>query len=142
MAGRAMPAWFKAVAVVLILWNLVGAYACVQQFRLGADAYGDATAYDRALFAAMPVWYDWVFALAEATGIAGAVALLIGRRAALPLLIVSLVAVIVQFGYLFATTDIIAVKGVWTTYFPAFIAAVCVGQVALARLAGRRGWLA
>lgn len=142
MPTRAMPAWFKAAAVVLILWNLVGAYACVQQFRLGADAYGPATPYDRAIFAAMPVWYNWNFALAEAAGIGGLIAALMGRRIALPLLIVSLLCVILQYGYLFATTDIVAVKGVWTTYFPAFIALVCVIQVALARMGVRRGWLA
>ena len=141
MAVRAMPTWFRVVAVVLILWNLVGAYACIQQFRYGADAYGDATAYDRALFAAMPVWYNWNFALAEATGLAGLIALLLGRRAALPLLIVSLLCVVVQYGYLFATTDIVAVKGVSTTYFPAFIALVCVLQIALARTGVARGWL-
>lgn len=138
---RAMPTWFRVVAVVLVLWNLAGAYACIQQFRLGAEAMGPATDYDRQLFAAMPVWYNWVFAAAEVTGVAGAVALLIGRRIALPLLIASLVFVVIQFGYLFATSDIIAVKGVWTTYFPAFIAAVSLVQIALARLGIRRGWL-
>ena len=142
MAVRAMPGWFKVAAVVLILWNLIGAYACLQQFRLGADAYGPATAYDRAIFAAMPAWYNWNFALAEAAGLAGLAALLLGRRLALPLLILSLLCVILQYGYLFATTDIVAVKGVWTTYFPAFIAAVCVVQITLARLGVRRGWLA
>ena len=142
MTVRAMPTWFKVAAVVLILWNLVGAYACIQQFRLGAEAMGPATDYDRALYASMPGWYNWVFALAEATGMAGTIALLLGRRVALPLLIVSLVAVIVQFGYLFATSDIIAVKGAWTTYFPTFIAALGVVQIGLARMGVRRGWLA
>jgi CHASE2 domain-containing sensor protein len=136
-----MPMWFRVVAVVLILWNLMGAYACIQQFRLGADAMGDATAYDRRLYASLPAWYNWVFALAEISGVAGTVALLLGRRIATPLLIASLVFVAVQFGYLFATSDIIAAKGVWTTYFPAFIALICILQIWLARLGERRGWL-
>ena len=138
---RAMPMWFRVAAIVLILWNLMGAYACIQQFRLGAEAMGPATDYDRALYASMPVWYNWVFALAEVTGVAGTIALLLGRRIALPLLVASLIFVVVQFGYLFATSDIIAAKGVWTTYFPAFIAFVCVIQIVLARMGVRRGWL-
>lgn len=140
-ARIAPPTWFTAAAVVLLLWNLLGGYACVQQFRLGAEAMGPATAYDRQLYAGMPGWYDWCFALAEVTGIGGAVALLLRRRAALPLFAVSLVAVMIQFGYLFATSDIVAVKGVWTTYFPLFIAAVCVVQIQLAGMALRRGWI-
>lgn len=142
MVARAMPTWFKAVAVVLILWNLVGAYACIQQFRLGAEAMGPASTYDRELYASLPPWYNRMFALAEIAGVAGAVALLTGRRIALMLLILSMSAVLVQFGYLFATSDIIAVKGVWTTYFPAFVALVCIVQIALARMGVRRGWLA
>lgn len=135
------PAWFWVVAVILLLWNLVGAYACIQQFRLGAEAMGPATDYDRRLYASMPGWYDWCFAFAEVMGVGGALALLARRAAALPLFVLSLIGVVVQFGYLFATTDIIAVKGVWTTYFPLFIAAMCVGQILFARTARARGWI-
>lgn len=139
-AGR--PAWFLTVAGLLVLWNLMGVFACIQQFRLGADAMGDATAYDRALFATLPVWYNWVYAVAVGAGLAGAIALAIGHAMARPLLAVSLVAAVVQFGYLFATTDIIAAKGVWVTYFPLFVIAVCAAQLWLAVVAGRRGWSA
>lgn len=135
------PVWFWIVAVILLLWNLLGAYACIQQFRLGAEAMGPATDYDRRLYASMPGWYDWCFAFAEAMGVGGALALLARRAAAAPLFVLSLIGVVVQFGYLFATSDIIAVKGVWTTYFPLFIAAMCVAQILFARTARGRGWI-
>ncbi len=136
------PVWFWIVAIVLLLWNLVGAYACIQQFRLGAEAMGPATAYDRALVASLPGWYNWVFALAEIAGLAGVAALMARHRIARPMFIVSLLAVIVQFGFLFVTTDIIAVKGVWTTYFPAFIAAMGCVEIWWAGYAQQRGWIA
>ena len=63
------------------------------------------------------------------------------RRVAFSLLAASLVALLIQFGYMFAVTDIIAVKGVWTTYFPIFLAAVAAAAAWLARLAERRGWI-
>lgn len=135
------PAWFWIVAVVLLCWNLVGAFACVQQFRLGADAMGSATAYDRQLFARLPGWYNWCFAVAEVTGVGGAIAVLARRAVAVPLFVLSLIGVLVQFGYLFATSDIIAVKGVWTTYFPLLIAAMCLLQIWAARRARARGWI-
>lgn len=133
--------WFWLIAVLLLLWNLVGAYACIRQFQLGAAAMGPPTDYDRALFATMPFWYNWVFAAAEVTGVAGAVALLVRNGIAVPLFVASLGFVIVQFGYLFATTDIVAHKGVWTIYFPLFIAAIGAIEIMLARTARRRGWL-
>lgn len=142
MATRmSAPRWLTAAAIILLIWNLIGAYACIQQFRLGAEAMGPATDYDRQLYASMPGWYNWCFALAEITGVGGALALLARRAIAVPLFIVSLLAVIVQFGYLFATSDIIAVKGVWTTYFPLFIVAVCVFQIWLSSHARARGWI-
>lgn len=135
------PVWFVIVAAVLLLWNLMGAYACIQQFRLGADAMGPATDYDRRVYASMPGWYNWCFAFAEAAGVGGAIALLARRSVAVPLFVLSLIGVVVQFGYLFATSDIIAVKGVWTTYFPLFVAAMCMLQIWLGRRARTRGWI-
>ena len=136
------PAWFWAIAIILLLWSLMGVFACIQQFRLGAEAMGPATDYDRALYASMPAWYNWVYAVAVGAGAAGAVALLLRRALARPLFVVSLIFVVIQFGYLFATTDIITAKGVWTTYFPLFIAAVGIFEIWFAGLAIRRGWLA
>lgn len=135
------PAWFWIVAVLLLLWELMGVYACVQQFRLGADAMGPATEYDRKLFAAMPVWYNWVYAVAVGTGALGAISMLARKALAKPLYIVSTIAIVVQFGWLFVSTDIIAAKGVWVTYFPAFILALSLFAVWLSDKGIRRGWL-
>lgn len=139
--GRTRPRWLTIVALVLIAWGLMGVFACIQQIRLGAEAMGPATNYDRALFASLPAWYNGVYALATGAGLAGAIALLLGRRVALPLFVIALVAVLIQFGWLFATSDIVAAKGVETVYFPLFILAVTAGELWLARHAVHRGWL-
>lgn len=143
MAGSAVrpPVWFMLVVTLLLLWEAVGLFACIQQFRFGAEAMGPASDYDRALYAAMPGWYDYCYALAVGTGFFGALALLLRSRVAVPLAAVSLAAVVVQFGYLFLASDIIEVKGVWTAYFPLFIIALGVFTLWLARRSTRRGWI-
>lgn len=135
------PWWFRIVAIVLLLWAAMGVYACIQQFRLGAEAMGPASDYDRALFARLPIWYMADYAVATGCMLLGALALLAGSALAVPLLTISLVAVMIQFGWLFATTDIIAAKGIYVVYFPLLI--LLVGAVALqvAHLARRRGWI-
>lgn len=139
---QAVPAWFRVVALLLLVWGLIGCYVCLQQFRLGADAMGDATAYDRALFASLPGWYNPVFAVATATGLLGALALLTRSRLAAPMFAASLVAVVVQFGYLFLATDLIAAKGAATTVpFPLVIASIAAAGAWLSRRAIRRGWI-
>ncbi|MFD1786439.1 hypothetical protein ACFSC3_02520 [Sphingomonas floccifaciens] len=136
------PAWFWIVAVVLVLWGAMGVFACVQQFRLGADAMGPADDYYRALYAALPAWYNIVYAVATGAGLLGSIALLMRSRSARPLYIVSLIAVVIQFGWLFATTDMIAVRGFAVAAgFPIFILVVALAQVWLAGLAMRREWI-
>ncbi|TPG22604.1 hypothetical protein EAH87_02025 [Sphingomonas koreensis] len=136
------PAWFWIVAALLLLWEAVGVYACFYQVRLGPDAWPNNDDYDRALYASLPVWYNWVYAIATGAGLLGAIALIARRSIATPLLIVSLVAIVVMFGYVLGATDLIAHKGFATAAgFPIVIFLLGLLAVYLARLAGKRGWL-
>lgn len=139
---RSPPVWFRIATILLLLWGVAGCYACRQQFRLGAAAMGRPTAYDLALHAALPGWYNWVFALAVGMGFVGAVALIARSVLARPFYAVSIVAVLVQFGWLFAATDIVAHKGASTVLpFPVLIVAIAVFAIWLSGLARRRGWI-
>ena len=139
---RPVPLWFRIVAVILLLWGFAGCYACLQQFRLGADAMGAASDYDRALYGSLPVWYNAIYAVAVGTGLLGALALLTRSVLAVPLYAISLVAVVIQFGWLFAMTDIIAVRGAAPVVpFPLFIVALGIFSLWLSRHARRRGWI-
>ncbi|VXC43690.1 hypothetical protein [Sphingomonas sp. 8AM] len=140
-ARKRAPRWFRLAALVLMAWGMTGVAACVSQLTQGADAMGAASDYDRALFASLPLWYRADYAIATATMLAGAVALLIRSRHAVTLLTVSLVAVLIQFGWMFAMTDILAVKGPYTLYFPLLIMAIGALALQLAHVARRRGWI-
>lgn len=135
------PRWFRLAALVLILWGALGVAACVSQLLYGADAMGAASDYDRALFAQLPLWYRLDYAIATGTLLAGALALLFRSRHAVAFLTVSLVAVLIQFGWMFAMTDILAVKGPYTLYFPLIIMAIGALALQLAHVGRRRGWI-
>ena len=114
---------------------------CLQQLRFGADAMGQASAYDRALYAALPNWYDPLFAIAVLTGLVGAVLLFMRRANARPFLIASLAATVAQFGWLFASTDIVAHKGASETLgLPFVIIAVAAFTLWLVGHARSKGW--
>ena len=133
--------WFRITTGVLVLWGLVGCFMCLQQVRLGADAMGQGSAYDHALYAALPNWYDPLFALAVLTGLIGAMLLFMRRATARPFLIASLVATMAQFGWLFATTDIVAHKGASETLgLPLVIIAVAAFTLWLVGHARQKGW--
>ena len=136
------PAWFGVAAVVLVLWEAMGVWSWWLHWTQGPAAMGNVpTEWDIQYFAKLPGWYVWLFALATWSGLLAGLLLLARRRAARPVYVLSLVATVLMFGYTFLATDLIAHKGVWTTYFPAFIIAVGIGSVWLAGTGLRRGWL-
>lgn len=136
------PKWFTILAVLLLLWGIAGCGAFYSHARYGADAIAGATDYDRRLFASLPTWFNIIYGLAVGGGLLGALALLFRSRWAVTLFAISLVAVVVQFGWTFLATDLLAAKGAAETVpFPLFIAAVAVFQLWLARLGSRRAWL-
>lgn len=136
------PLWFKVVVVVLLIWGLVGCYACAQQFRLGPEAMGPASAYDHALYARLPGWYNALYAIAVGSGMLGALALASRSLHARSLYAVSIVGIALQFGWLFLFTDILRAKGPLTVLpFPILILAVAIGAFVLAGRARRRGWI-
>jgi len=137
------PSWFVVVAVLLVLWGLAGCASLYLHIVYGADMDPKATDWDRAFFAALPAWLNIVYAVAVGAGLLGSIALLMRSKRAVSLYVLSLIAVVVQFGYVFAATDLIAHKGAAATVpFPAFIALVAVFQIWFAKRAERRGWIA
>jgi len=136
-----VPSWFRIVAIVLVLWELMGCFACYSQIRLGAAAMGPVDDWSLKYYATLPVWYNWVYAVATVGGLLGGVALVLRDRRALPLFWISLAAIVVMFAYAFAATDLIAHKGLGQVLpFPLFIAAVGAFSVWLAGYAARNGW--
>jgi hypothetical protein len=72
----------------------------------------------------MPGWAWAAYALAVWAGTLGALALLMRRRWAVTLFALSLAGVVVQFGWTFLGTDIVARKGAVTAAFPMVIALI------------------
>lgn len=137
--GVKPPRWFWIVSGVLVLWGLAGCGALYGHVAFGAEMA--KTDWEKAYFAGLPGWFVWDYALAVGAGLLGSIAMVARSRYAQPLYIASLIGVVIQFGYVFLATDMIAHKGVWVTYFPALIFAFAVFQIWFARRAAASGWI-
>ena len=136
------PVWFWIVAILLLLWEAMGCYACVSQIRLGAAAMGPVDDWSLKYYAALPAWYNSVYAVATFGGLLGGLLLLLRNKRAALLFWISFVAVIVMFGYAFVATDLIAHKGLAQVLpFPLFIAAVGALAIWFAGFAAGKGWV-
>ncbi|WP_242416068.1 hypothetical protein [Sphingomonas panni] len=139
---RTPPPWFRIVAILFLLWGVAGVFAFYSQVTLGPAALAAMGEADRRFHASLPHWFAWVYGIATWSGLFGSIALLLGRRWAGGLFAASLLAVAIQFGWVFAATDLVARKGAAATVpFPLVIFAIALWQLAVARQGIARGWL-
>lgn len=135
------PRSFYIVGVLALLWNLMGDAAYLMQVTADLPALAEADPYQAKLFEQMPQWAWSAYAIAVWGGTLATVALLLRRRLAVPLYAVSLAAVLVQFGYSFLGTDLLAVKGGGAALFPAVIILIAIALLVHARRMAKRGIL-
>lgn len=135
------PPWFYVAAVILILWECIGCYAYVSQVSMTAADMAQLPAAQQEIWKMTPSWVTSAYALAVWIGLAGGIALLLRRRIARSLFVVSLIAVVVQFGWTFVATPILTTIGPSAAAFPVFIIAVGAMAVWFSGKAIQNGWL-
>jgi hypothetical protein len=136
-----VPGWYWAAAVIALLWEAMGCYAYVTQVSMEPAALARLPAEQREIWAAMPGWVVGAYAVAVWAGLLGAIGLLLRRSWARLAFALSLLAVIVQFGWTFLTTPILKTMGASAAAFPALILLVAALLLWFSGVAARRGWL-
>ena len=132
------PAWFTFAAIAALLFEAFGAYSYLM--HVTTDPSG-LPIDQRDLVLAMPGWMTAAYALAVWAGLAGALLLLMRRRLAAPLLLVSLLAALVQFAALFIDPNLQNLIGPDELLVPFVIVVICYAIWHLAWQARRSGWL-
>lgn len=135
---RPVPRWFTAAAIAVLLWEMLG---CVMYLMQVSIDPATLPADQRAMWDAAPTWMMAAYAVAVWVGLIGAVFLLRRRRLAEPLLLVSLIAVIVQFSALLLVPDLRNLTTSDALFLPVVILAACTLIYQFARTARRSGWL-
>jgi hypothetical protein len=137
----AVPIWFWIAAVLALLFECLGCYFYLAEVMM-TDTQIAALPIDQgAMLAARPAIYYAAFAIAVWVGLAGTVFLLMRRKLAEPLLLVSLVGVIAQFGIAVLTPAMSQVTPDSAYTLPIVIGVICYGIYMLSRTARNRSWL-
>lgn len=135
------PGWFWMVSGLFLLWNLMGCYACFSQLTMDAAGIATLPPAQRDAVLAMPMFAKAGFILGVGAGLLGALLLVMRNRLARTLFILSLVGVIIQFGWIFGLYGGLEKLGASAAGFPLFIAIVCMVEIWFSGLAARKGWL-
>ena len=93
------PKWFSVASWLALLWMLAGAGAFVMDLMTDEAALAQMSPAQRELYEARPAWIFAMYAVAILSGLGGALALLLRKAWAVHALTLSLVAVVIQFGY-------------------------------------------
>lgn len=102
---------FWIVSVIALIWNVMGVMAYLGQVYMDEASLQAMTAEDQAYYTNVPAWVTAAFAIAVFSGALGSIALLVRKKVAHTLFIISLIAVLAQSTYSFFMQDDIQLTG-------------------------------
>jgi hypothetical protein len=133
---------FWIIAVIALLWNLMGTFQFLSSTVLKDMLYETLTDAQIALFVNLPSWYYIVFGIAVITGVLGSILLLMRKKLAVLLYTISLIAVSIQMIYWMFATDVIDVYGTTDALtMPIIVIITALVLLMYSRSVARKGWL-
>jgi hypothetical protein len=129
------------IGIVALLWNAVGALDYVMTQTKNATYMGEFTAEQLEYFYGFPAWSVACWAIAVWGGVLGSALLLLRKRLAEPVFLVSLVAMVITTIYNFMLSDGVRIMGSGAVAFSAVIFVIAVALYLYARSLVRRGVL-
>ncbi|MFI1773781.1 hypothetical protein [Thalassobellus citreus] len=93
------PIWFWIVSIIALIWNGLGVNGYLSQ-AYNTESYRNSyTPEQLEIAASLPSWTMGAFAIAVFSALIGAICLLLRKKIAYSLFLISLLAVIAQMGY-------------------------------------------
>jgi len=128
------PVWFWIVSALALIWNGMGVMQYLQQAYKTESFKEMSTPEQLEIYANLPSWYTAAFALAVFGGVLGCLLLLLRKRLATTILLISFIAIIIQMSYVTfslkmanAMTPMIIIVGALLVW--------------LSKIATKKGWL-
>ena len=135
-----IPIWFWVVGVIALLWNLMGLMAFVAQMMMTKESLASLPESQQKLYEATPTWVNVVFGIAVISGTLGCVGLLMRKHWALPVFVVSFIAVLAQMSYVFIMSDTVSVMGASQMVLPVLVTVIAAVLVWYSRFVKIRNW--
>ena len=137
---NAVPKWFTPVAVLALLWNLLGCFMIAMDAMMPPDVVATLPADQQAIHAARETWMVIGSIVAVAAGALGSLGLVLKRRWATPLLVLSVLGLIVQdLGFVMIARTLPIPTAGWI--MQGLVLVIAILLLVMARKAARNGWL-
>lgn len=133
--------WHKLISILAVVWNLLGVSAYLMHAYMTDEAIALLPENEQALYTNIPAWYTAAFAIAVFAGALGSILLLIKKKLATPILILSLIAIFIQMYYNFFVGKSMEVYGPGSVVMPVFVVIVGIFLVWCAKKLQKEGLL-
>lgn len=134
------PGWFMAVAVLALLWNLMGVFAFITQVTMTPETLAQLPQNQQNLYTSIPTWVTVAYAIAVNFGVLGCLLLILKKSLAGMFLQLSLAAVLAQNFYSFFMANVLEVLGSTALVLPLLVILIAICLVVLAAKARRMHW--
>jgi len=136
------PKWYLPTTIVALLWNLMGCAAYLADVMMTPADLAKLSEAQQAMYASRPAWSVAATAIAVWAGALGCLGLILRKRWATPVLVVSLLGVIGQDFWFVALSGSMAAAGPVALVLQSVVLIVSIALVFLGRKAAARGWIA
>ncbi len=135
------PVWFWVVSVIALLWNLMGVSAYLADAYTSVEQLEQMSQEIRELYEGRPAWATAGFAIAVFAGAIGSIALLLRKKWARPLLILSVLGSIVLNIHTFFLSNALEVMGANIVIMPIVVIVFGIYLIFFAKKGIQKGWL-
>ncbi|MEO9510816.1 MAG: hypothetical protein ABJN84_00465 [Flavobacteriaceae bacterium] len=135
------PVWFWVVSVIALLWNLMGVSAYLADAYTSIEQLEQMSQEMRELYEGRPAWATAAFAIAVFAGSIGSIALLLRKKWARPLLLLSVLGAIIINIHTFFLSNAMEVMGINSVIMPIVVIVFGIYLVFFAKKSIQNGWL-
>ncbi len=135
------PLWFWISSTLALVWNIMGVMAYLEVAYMSNETLAQLPEAERILYETQPAWVTAAFAIAVFGGALGCVLLLLQKKWAKPVLVISLIGVLSQMSHSFFMSNSFDVYGPGGMVMPLMVIIVGFGLVFFAKLAIKRHWI-
>jgi hypothetical protein len=132
---------FWIIGGAALVWNLIGLAFYIGEVTMTPEALAALTEAQQEFFLTTPTWATAAFAIAVNAGALGSLFLLLRKTWAVPTLVISLIAIVIQYVDAFVLRGAFGIVGVSSLIIPSMVFVIGVALLWYARVTKERGWL-
>ena len=136
-----VPGWFWVVAIIALIWNIMGVMAYLGQAFMTDEAMQMMTQAEQDLYNSTPSWATAAFAFAVWAGLLGCILLLLRKKLAYSMFIISIMGVLIQSINSFFLSNAVEVYGTQGMVMSTLIIGFAVFLLWFSKRSISRGWL-